>query len=119
MIRQLQKTMQQQRVVQNQRLKSLKTLHEQYSKSQADLGIVHAKQQANITGELKKEMSTLQKKMMDDAVSYCLKYFSIYKELCLLLILYVSVVWCHYLWFWTPSLPCIMRSIHPPSMVCL
>ena len=75
--------MQQQRVVQNQRLKSLKTLHEQYSKSQADLGIVHAKQQANITGELKKEMSTLQKKMMDDAVSLCLKSFLIDKELCL------------------------------------
>jgi len=66
-IRQLQKTLQQQRVVQNQRLKSLKTLHEQYLKGANDLGKVHREQQSNINVELRKELTTLQKKMMDDA----------------------------------------------------
>lgn len=65
--KQLQKTLQQQRVVQSQRLKSLKTLNDQYMKGSSELGKVHRDQQTNINGELRKELSSLQKKMMDDA----------------------------------------------------
>ena len=61
--------MQQQRVVQSQRLKSLKALHDQYTKGQTDLGKVHREQQTNINIELRKDLTNLQKKMMDDAVS--------------------------------------------------
>ncbi|XP_057290266.1 synaptonemal complex protein 3-like [Hydractinia symbiolongicarpus] len=66
-MKQLQKTLQQQRVVQSQRLKSIKTLHDQYMKGISELVKVHKDQQTNIHGELRKELSTLQKKMMDDA----------------------------------------------------
>ncbi|NP_001296659.1 synaptonemal complex protein 3-like [Hydra vulgaris] len=65
--RQLQKSLQQQRVVQNQRLKSLKTLHEHYTKSVTELAKVHRDQQTNIHVELRKELSSLRKKMIDGA----------------------------------------------------
>lgn len=66
-IRQLQKSLQQQRVVQNQRLLSLKNLHEQFMKTSRELSDIHKEQQTNIHGELRKELAALQKKMMDDA----------------------------------------------------
>lgn len=66
-VKQLQKTLQQQRVVQNQRLKSLKTLQDQYLKGINDLTRIHREQQLNINAELRKDLSNLQKKMMDDA----------------------------------------------------
>ncbi|XP_066935277.1 synaptonemal complex protein 3-like [Clytia hemisphaerica] len=66
-VRQLQKTLQQQRVVQNQRLKSLRTLQDQYMKGLNDLSKMHREQQLNINAELRKDLSNLQKKMMDDA----------------------------------------------------
>ena len=70
-VKQLQKTLQQQRVVQNQRLKSLKTLQDQYLKGINDLTRIHREQQLNINAELRKDLSNLQKKMMDDAVLFC------------------------------------------------
>jgi len=66
-IRQLQKSLQQQRVVQNQRLLSLKNLHEQFLKTSRELSEIHKEQQTNIHGELRKELANLQKKMIDDA----------------------------------------------------
>jgi len=66
-IRQLQKSLQQQRVVQNQRLLSLKNLHEQFIKTSRELSDIHKEQQNNIHGELRKELANLQKKMIDDA----------------------------------------------------
>jgi len=66
-IRQLQKSLQQQRVVQNQRLLSLKNLHEQFLKTSRELSEIHKEQQTNIHGELRKELAQLQKKMIDDA----------------------------------------------------
>jgi len=66
-VKQLQKTLQQQRVIQNQRLKSLKTLQDQYMKGVNDLSKIHREQQLNINAELRKDLSNLQKKMMDDA----------------------------------------------------
>ena len=45
-------------------------------KGASDLGKVHREQQLNIHTELRKELSALQKKMMDDAVgSYFILYF--------------------------------------------
>jgi len=66
-IQQLQKRLQQQRAAQAQRLKSLKTLHEQYMQTSADLAKMHKEQQINIHSELRKELTALQKKMMDEA----------------------------------------------------
>ena len=68
-LRQQQKSLQQQRVVQSQRIKALRQLHEQYSKSYHDLEMVHQSQQTTIQGELKKELALLQKKMLMDTVS--------------------------------------------------
>jgi len=66
-IRQLQKSLQQQRVVQNQRLLSLKNLHEHFMKTTRELSDIHKEQQSNIHDTLKKELNALQKKMIDDA----------------------------------------------------
>lgn len=62
-------------MVQNQRLKSLKTLQDQYMKSVNDLSKIHREQQLNINAELRKDLSNLQKKMMDDAVIINLSIF--------------------------------------------
>jgi len=66
-IKQLQKSLQQQRVIQNQRLLSLKDLHGEFMKTSTELAKLHKDQQANIHVELRKELSALQKKMMNDA----------------------------------------------------
>ena len=64
LLRQQQKALSQQRVVQNQRIKALKQLHDQYMKSQTDLDKVHQDQQSNIQGELRKELAMIQKKIL-------------------------------------------------------
>lgn len=61
--------MQQHRVVQTQRIKAIRQLHDQYNKSLADLEKVHQNQQTNIQGEIRKDLSQLQKKMLKDTVS--------------------------------------------------
>jgi len=66
-IQQLQKRLQQQRAAQSQRLKSLKSLHEQYMQTSSDLANMHKEQQISMHSELRKELTALQKKMMDEA----------------------------------------------------
>lgn len=65
-IRQLQKSLQQQRVVQNQRQSSVRSMHEQFVKTMREMAVIHREQQSNIHGELRKELANLQKKMMED-----------------------------------------------------
>jgi len=66
LFRQQQKLFQQTRVVQSQRLKTIKQLHEQYLKGIGDLERVHGEQQGSVQGELKKEMGLLQKRILMD-----------------------------------------------------
>ncbi|XP_064635061.1 synaptonemal complex protein 3-like [Lineus longissimus] len=66
LLRQQQKLFQQTRVVQSQRLKTIKQLHEQYTKSLEDLDQCHQDQQSSVQSELKKEMSLLQKRILMD-----------------------------------------------------
>eukprot|EP00112_Aurelia_sp_Birch-Aquarium-sp1_P013418 Seg2847.2 transcript_id=Seg2847.2/GoldUCD/mRNA.D3Y31 product="Synaptonemal complex protein 3" protein_id=Seg2847.2/GoldUCD/D3Y31 len=66
LLRQQHKSMQQHRVVQTQRIKAIRQLHDQYNKSLADLEKVHQNQQTNIQGEIRKDLSQLQKKMLKD-----------------------------------------------------
>lgn len=65
-IQHVQKSLQQQRVVQNQRIKSMKGLQENFIKGLRELSTSHQDQQVNINSVLKKDIQTLQKKMMDD-----------------------------------------------------
>lgn len=64
--RQQQKLFQQTRVVQSQRLKTIKQLHEQYTQGIESLEKCHSDQQASVQGELKKEMALLQKRILMD-----------------------------------------------------
>ncbi|XP_006817982.1 synaptonemal complex protein 3-like [Saccoglossus kowalevskii] len=66
LFRQQQKLFQQARIVQGQRLKTLRQLHEQYSKGMTDLESRHQDQHSNVQVELRKEMSLLQKKILMD-----------------------------------------------------
>ncbi|CAH1787931.1 unnamed protein product [Owenia fusiformis] len=66
LFRQQQKMFQQARVVQNQRLKTIRQLHEQYMKGVDELGKCHDNQHSNVQQELKKEMALLQKKILMD-----------------------------------------------------
>nr|AGL11962.1 synaptonemal complex protein 3 [Nodipecten subnodosus] len=66
LFKQQQKLFQQARVVQSQRLKTIRQLHEQYTKGMEDLGTCHNSQQSNVQSELKKEMTLLQKKILMD-----------------------------------------------------
>ncbi|KAI0208128.1 Synaptonemal complex protein 3 [Lamellibrachia satsuma] len=66
LIRQQQKLFQQTRIVQSQRLKTIRQLHEQYTKGIEDLERCHHDQQTNVHTELKKEMALLQKKILMD-----------------------------------------------------
>ncbi|KAK2181279.1 hypothetical protein NP493_402g00027 [Ridgeia piscesae] len=70
LIRQQQKLFQQTRIVQSQRLKTIRQLHEQYTKGIEDLERCHHDQQTNVHTELKKEMALLQKKILMDTVSF-------------------------------------------------
>lgn len=67
LFKQQQKLFQQSRVVQSQRLKSIKQLHDQYIKGLQDMERTHAEQQVNsVHSEMKKEMAALQKKILMD-----------------------------------------------------
>ncbi|KFO30295.1 Synaptonemal complex protein 3 [Fukomys damarensis] len=63
-MRQQQKVFQQSRAVQNQRLKTVRQLYEQYVKSLEDLEKNHDNLLNGTQNELKKEMAMLQKKIM-------------------------------------------------------
>jgi len=66
LFRQQQKLFQQTRVIQAQRLKTVRQLHEQYLKGMSDLEKTHMDQQSSIHTELRKEMALLQKKILID-----------------------------------------------------
>ncbi|KAM7116373.1 synaptonemal complex protein 3 isoform 1-T1 [Molossus nigricans] len=70
LFRQQQKVLQQSRVVQSQRLKTIKQLYEQFLKSIGDLEKNHDTLLTGAQNELKKEMAMLQKQIMMDTVSY-------------------------------------------------
>ncbi|KAM7180428.1 synaptonemal complex protein 3 isoform 1-T5 [Macrochelys suwanniensis] len=69
MFRQQQKVFQQARIVQSQRLKTIKQLYEQFLKSMEELEKNHENLLAGAQNELRKEMAMLQKKIMMDTVS--------------------------------------------------
>ncbi|KAG8138258.1 hypothetical protein E2320_004164 [Naja naja] len=64
--RQQQKAFQQARIVQSQRLKTIKQLYEQFLKSMEDMEKTHESLLAGAQSELRKEMSLWQKKIMMD-----------------------------------------------------
>ncbi|XP_078531221.1 synaptonemal complex protein 3 isoform X2 [Lissotriton helveticus] len=66
MFRQQQKLFQQARIVQGQRLKTIKQLYEQFLKSMDDLEKSHESLLTGAQNELRKEMAMLQKKIMMD-----------------------------------------------------
>ncbi|NXN44897.1 SYCP3 protein, partial [Rhinoptilus africanus] len=66
MFRQQQKVFQQARIVQSQRLKTIKQLYDQFSKSMEELEKSHENLLAGAQSELRKEMALLQKKIMMD-----------------------------------------------------
>lgn len=66
LFQQMFKTMQQQRVVQTQRIKTVLHITEQLHKSFDELENCHFEQQNNVQGELKKEMTQLQKKIIKE-----------------------------------------------------
>uniref|UniRef100_A0A8C8RIB4 XLR/SYCP3/FAM9 domain-containing protein n=1 Tax=Pelusios castaneus TaxID=367368 RepID=A0A8C8RIB4_9SAUR len=66
MFRQQQKVFQQARIVQSQRLKTIKQLYEQFLKSMEELEKSHENLLAGAQNELRKEMAMLQKKIMMD-----------------------------------------------------
>ncbi|XP_041367395.1 synaptonemal complex protein 3-like [Gigantopelta aegis] len=66
LFKQQQKLIQQARIVQSQRLKTIRQLHEQLSKGVDELDKCHTSQQNNVQIELKKEMALLQKKILMD-----------------------------------------------------
>uniref|UniRef100_G1NK96 XLR/SYCP3/FAM9 domain-containing protein n=1 Tax=Meleagris gallopavo TaxID=9103 RepID=G1NK96_MELGA len=66
MFRQQQKVFQQARIVQSQRLKTIKQLYEQFLKSMEDLEKNNETLLAGAQNELRKEMAMLQKKIMMD-----------------------------------------------------
>jgi len=64
MFRQQQKVFQQSRLVQSQRLKTIRQLYEQFTKSMEDLEKNHDNLLTGAQNELRKEMAMLQKKIM-------------------------------------------------------
>ncbi|XP_032851813.1 synaptonemal complex protein 3 isoform X4 [Tyto alba] len=67
--RQQQKVFQQARIVQSQRLKTIKQLYDQFLKSMEELEKSNENLLAGAQSELRKEMAMLQKKIMMDTVS--------------------------------------------------
>ena len=61
--------MQQQRVVHSQRIKTVIQITDQFAKSFDRLENCHGEQQTTVQGELKKEMTQLQKKIIKETVS--------------------------------------------------
>ncbi|XP_033645667.1 synaptonemal complex protein 3-like [Asterias rubens] len=68
--RQQQKLFQQSRITMSQRLKTIRQLFDQYSKTMTDLDQCHTDQQTHVQGELRKEMSMLQKKILMDTQAH-------------------------------------------------
>ncbi|XP_050409584.1 synaptonemal complex protein 3, partial [Patella vulgata] len=66
LFKQQQKLFQQARIVQGQRLKTIRQLQEQFSKGMDELDKCHLTQQSSVQSELKKEMGLLQKKILMD-----------------------------------------------------
>ena len=69
LMKKTEKTFQQQRIVQTQRMKTIRKLHDQYMKGMSDLDEAHRGQQTTMQSELKKEMALLQKKILMETVS--------------------------------------------------
>lgn len=70
LLKKMEKTFQQQRIVQTQRMKTIRKLHDQYMKGMSDLSEAHQAQQTAMQTELKKEMALLQKKILMETVSW-------------------------------------------------
>lgn len=68
--RQQQKIFQQSRIVQSQRLKTIRQLHEQYTKSMEDLEKNHRNLVIDAQNELRNEIAMLRKKIMMETVSH-------------------------------------------------
>uniref|UniRef100_A0A8C4RQV0 Synaptonemal complex protein 3 n=1 Tax=Erpetoichthys calabaricus TaxID=27687 RepID=A0A8C4RQV0_ERPCA len=68
--RQQQKLFQQMRVVQGQRVKTLKQLMDQFLKSLEELEQAHSAQHSSVQNELRKEMALFQKKILMETVRY-------------------------------------------------
>ncbi|XP_062921746.1 synaptonemal complex protein 3 isoform X2 [Mobula hypostoma] len=66
LFRQQQKLFQQMRVVQGQRLKSIKQLFDQFLKNLEELEKTHTEQQSAVQSELRKEMALFQKRILMD-----------------------------------------------------
>ncbi|XP_067913037.1 synaptonemal complex protein 3 isoform X4 [Heterodontus francisci] len=66
LFRQQQKLFQQMRVVQGQRLKSIKQLFDQFLKNLEELEKSHTEQQSAVQSELRKEMALFQKRILMD-----------------------------------------------------
>ncbi|XP_078667701.1 synaptonemal complex protein 3-like isoform X1 [Branchiostoma floridae x Branchiostoma belcheri] len=69
LFKQQQKLFQQQRIIQSQRLKTLRQLHDQYTKGMDELEQCHQDQQGSMQVELRKEMALLQKKILMDTAT--------------------------------------------------
>nr|CAB3266750.1 synaptonemal complex protein 3-like [Phallusia mammillata] len=67
LINQQMKLVSQIRMVQVQRFKSMKQLHDQFAKSIKEVESTHANQHDSLSGELSKEMVALQKKFLQDS----------------------------------------------------
>ncbi|XP_027631513.1 synaptonemal complex protein 3 [Tupaia chinensis] len=78
LFRQQQKLFQQSRIVQSQRLKTIRQLYEQFTKSMEDLEKEHDNLLTGAQSELRKEMAMLQKKIMMETVSYILNFLKSY-----------------------------------------
>ncbi|KAF5926533.1 hypothetical protein HPG69_001161 [Diceros bicornis minor] len=68
MFRQQQKVFQQSRIIQSQRLKTIRQLYEQFIKSMEDLEKNHDNLLTGAQNELRKEMAMLQKKIMMETI---------------------------------------------------
>ena len=66
--KQQQKLFQQQRIVQGQRLKRVRQLHEDYTKNLQEMQRSHDAQQISVQEQLRKEVNMLQKKILSDTV---------------------------------------------------
>ncbi|XP_067349467.1 synaptonemal complex protein 3 isoform X2 [Channa argus] len=71
LFRQQQKILQQARVVQNQKLKTVRELYEHFVKNTEDMEKSHEAFLQGAQQELRKEMATLQKKILMDTMSSC------------------------------------------------
>ncbi|XP_032024775.2 synaptonemal complex protein 3 isoform X3 [Hylobates moloch] len=85
MFRQQQKILQQSRIVQSQRLKTIRQLYEQFIKSMEELEKNHDNLLTGAQNEFKKEMAMLQKKIMMETI-LCISEIKITQYLCVRLI---------------------------------